>query len=162
MADRKYYVTDANLTADNGKIRLQGDWMGYQAIAGLKLPFECKLSKFYIHQEQRTGGSQALRSGKLNLSRCWLNLFNSGGFSVKVKNETNLSESDYHFTTRNQGTLNAKLGLIPFDESGKKYEFNAIGSNEEIRITITSDEPSPLCITGTGFIGDYLNDARDI
>lgn len=162
MADRKYYVTDMTLTDDNGKVKLRGNWISYQAIAGLKLPFKCKLSKFYIHQEQRTGGSQALRSGKLNLTRCWLNLFNSGGFRVNVKNENNLEESNYHFTTRNQGTLNSQLGLTPFDESGKKYDFQVIGDNEDMRITIDSDEPSPICITGTGFKGDYLNDARDI
>lgn len=162
MADRKYYITDANLTAEDGKVKLRGDWRGYHAIAGLKLPFKCALTKYYIHQEQSSSGSQALRSGKINLTRCWLNLFNSGGFTVNVKDESSKVESQYHFTTRNQGTLSNELGLIPFDESGKKYEFPVVGNNEDMRITITSDEPSPICITGTGFKGDYVNDARDI
>lgn len=162
MADRKYYIVDTTLTHDNGKVKLQGNWIGYQAVSGLKIPFKCVLSKYYIHQEQRTGDSQALRSGKLNLTRCWINLFNSGGFSVKVKDENSKAESSYHFTTRNQGTLNSQLGLIPLDESGKKYDFSVIGDSDNMRLTITSDEPSPLCITGTGFRGDYINDARDV
>lgn len=162
MADRKYYVTDVTATNDNGTVKLQGDWMGYQAIVGLKLPFKCALTKFSIHQENRSGGSEALRSGKIMLKRCWLNLFNSGGFTVDVKDENSLEKSKYTFTTRNQGTLNSELGLIPFDESGKKYDFPVIGNSEDMRLTITSDMPSPLCITGTGFLGDYLNDARDI
>lgn len=162
MADRKYFITNFTISPENSKVKLQGDWRDYQAITGLKIPFKCVLSKYYIHQEQKTGGSQALRSGKINLKRCWLNLFNSGGFRINVKDEKSNAESDYHFTTRNQGTLNSELGLIPLDESGKKYEFPVIGDSDDMRLTVTSDEPSPIYITGTGFIGDYLNDARDI
>lgn len=162
MADRRYYVTDARLTSDNGKVKLQGNWIGLQAITGLKIPFKCVLTKYYIHQENRSGNSEALRSGRLNLKYCWLNLFNSGGFDVLVTDESNKSESKYHFTTRNQGTLNSELGLIPFDESGKKFGFPVIGNSNDMRITVDSDTPSPLCITGTGFQGDYLNDAKDI
>lgn len=162
MADRKYFVKEALLTSDNGKITLQGDWKNYSVIAGLKIPFKCSLSKFYIHQEDRNGNTKPLRSGLINIKRCWINLINSGGFHVTVTDESSQAQSSYDFTTRNQGTLNSELGSIPFDESGKKYDFPVIGNNENLRVVIDSDMPSPLCITGTGFRGDYINDARDV
>lgn len=162
MAIGRYDVNEASLTNDNGKVIINGNWMGLNAIAGLKMPFHCVFTKYMIHQKLQSGETLPLRSGKINLKRCWLNLFNSGGFIVTVEDESSQVKSKYAFTTRNTGTLNNQLSQMPLDDSGKKWEFGVLGNSENMRISVDSDEPTPLCITGTGFIGDYINDARDI
>lgn len=162
MSDVSYNVISDQLIDGKTTMEINGDWRGYGAIVGLKLPFICDFSRFFLRQQSQGDYRPPLNSGKLNIKQGWLNLFKSGGVYVDVKDTQSNSMATYKYTTRWLGTRSAALEKRPIMDVPERWVFPLVGINESLYVTARSDEPSPLCIVGTGFKGDYNNDAQDV
>lgn len=157
-----YRVIDADLTDGETKITVNGNLLGTGVILGLHLPFDCDLSRYYLRESNSGNRRPSLYSGKLNLKKGWLDLWRSGGVTIKVSDIPSHSVATYKFTTRNTGTDSAQTYQKPMIENPERFTFPLVGQSEFVRVNINSDEPKPLCVTGIGYIGDYNNDAQDV
>ena len=143
-------------TAENGIVRLIGDYQNKKVTIGLNYMFRISLSPLYVKQEGSTG-YQAMIDGRLQLRQAWFNYSRSGGFVVSVSVPTK-REYTYEFTSRDLGTLNNILGEMNFNTG--KFKFPIQSQNTECTISLYSDTPLPLNIVGAGWVGNYVRRTR--
>lgn len=139
---------------ENGKLRLNGDQRGQKVFVGLSYYFYTVLSKQNIKKSTDSGGIVAEDEGRLQLRYFWFNYSKSGVFDCHVNNEIKNKHFKYRFTGRNLGESRTK-----FDANNLytgKFKFPVQDDNNEVVISVSSNNPQPLNIISGGWEGLYI------
>lgn len=137
-----------------GKLRLYGDHRGQSVFIGMSYYFYTALSKQNIKKSTDSGGVVAEDEGRLQLRYYWFNYSKSGVFDCHVNNEIKNKHFKYRFTGRNLGESRAKLGANNLYTG--KFKFPVQDDNNEVVISVSSNNPQPLNIISGGWEGLYI------
>lgn len=137
-----------------GKLRLYGDHRGQSVFIGMSYYFYTALSKQHIKKSTDSGGVVAEDEGRLQLRYCWFNYSKSGVFDCHVNNEIKNKHFKYRFTGRNLGESRTKLGANNLYTG--KFKFPVQDDNNEVVISVSSNNPQPLNIISGGWEGLYI------
>ena len=144
------------LCAEDGIVRLPGNYVGTTATIGIPYLFRITVSTIMVKQE-RNGSISALTEGRLQLRQFWFNYADSGYFKVRVK-ILDKDEYVYENTQRLLGASSATLGKMPFTTGSFKFPVQSLNTN--CVISLESEEPLPLSLIGAGWIGNYQRRTR--
>lgn len=148
------YVTEVTDWDSNGVFRLQGDMRGVEVFVGLTYKFCVTLSKQSIKRNTDTGGVTSEIEGRLQLRYFWLNYSKSGVFECKVDNDLKNKHFKYRFTGRNLGESPTILGVNKVYTG--KFKFPIQDNNDEVVITVCSDNVQPINLISGGWEGLYI------
>lgn len=148
------YVTEVTDWDSNGVFRLQGDMRGVEVFVGLTYKFCVTLSKQAIKRNTDTGGVISEIEGRLQLRYFWFNYSNSGVFECKVDNDLKEKHFKYRFTGRNLGESPTILGANKVYTG--KFKFPIQDNNDEVVITVCSDNVQPINLISGGWEGLYI------
>lgn len=137
-----------------GKLRLYGDHRGQSVFIGMSYYFYTALSKQDIKKSTDSGGVVAEDEGRLQLRYYWFNYSKSGVFDCHVNNEIKNKHFKYRFTGRNLGESRTKLGANNLYTG--KFKFPVQDDNNEVVISISSNNPQPLNVISGGWEGLYI------
>lgn len=137
-----------------GKLRLYGDHRGQSVFIGMSYYFYTVLSKQNIKKSTDSGGVVAEDEGRLQLRYYWFNYSKSGVFDCHVNNEIKNKHFKYRFTGRNLGESRTKLGANNLYTG--KFKFPVQDDNNEVVISVSSNNPQPLNIISGGWEGLYI------
>ena len=137
-----------------GKLRLYGDHRGQSVFIGMSYYFYTALSKQNIKKSTDSGGVVAEDEGRLQLRYYWFNYSKSGVFDCHVNNEIKNKHFKYRFTGRNLGESRTKLGANNLYTG--KFKFPVQDDNNEVVISVSSNNPQPLNIISGGWEGLYI------
>lgn len=137
-----------------GKLRLYGDHRGQSVFIGMSYYFYTALSKQNIKKSTDSGGVAAEDEGRLQLRYYWFNYSKSGVFDCHVNNEIKNKHFKYRFTGRNLGESRTKLGANNLYTG--KFKFPVQDDNNEVVISVSSNNPQPLNIISGGWEGLYI------
>lgn len=148
------YVTEVTDWDSNGVFRIQGDMRGVEVFVGLTYKFCVTLSKQSIKRNTDTGGIISEIEGRLQLRYFWLNYSKSGVFECKVDNDLKEKHFKYRFTGRNLGESPTILGADKVHTG--KFKFPIQDNNDEVVITVCSDNVQPINLISGGWEGLYI------
>lgn len=137
-----------------GKLRLYGDHRGQSVFIGMSYYFYTALSKQNIKKSTDSGGVVTEDEGRLQLRYYWFNYSKSGVFDCHVNNEIKNKHFKYRFTGRNLGESRTKLGANNLYTG--KFKFPVQDDNNEVVISVSSNNPQPLNIISGGWEGLYI------
>lgn len=137
-----------------GKLRLYGDHRGQSVFIGMSYYFYTALSKQSIKKSIDSGGVVAEDEGRLQLRYYWFNYSKSGVFDCHVNTEIKHKHFKYQFTGRNLGESRTKLGANNLYTG--KFKFPVQDDNNEVVISVSSNNPQPLNIISGGWEGLYI------
>ena len=137
-----------------GKLRLYGDHRGQSVFIGMSYYFYTVLSKQNIKKSTDIGGVVAEDEGRLQLRYYWFNYSKSGVFDCHVNNEIKNKHFKYRFTGRNLGESRTKLGANSLYTG--KFKFPVQDDNNEVVISVSSNNPQPLNVISGGWEGLYI------
>ena len=137
-----------------GKLRLYGDHRGQSVFIGMSYYFYTALSKQNIKKSTDSGGVVAEDEGRLQLRYYWFNYSKSGVFDCHVNNEIKNKHFKYRFTGRNLGESRTKLGANNLYTG--KFKFPVQDDNNEVVISVSSNNPQPLNVISGGWEGLYI------
>lgn len=137
-----------------GKLRIYGDHRGQSVFIGMSYYFYTALSKQNIKKSTDSGGVVAEDEGRLQLRYYWFNYSKSGVFDCHVNNEIKNKHFKYRFTGRNLGESRTKLGANNLYTG--KFKFPVQDDNNEVVISVSSNNPQPLSIISGGWEGLYI------
>lgn len=137
-----------------GKLRIYGDHRGQSVFIGMSYYFYTVLSKQNIKKGTDSGGVVAEDEGRLQLRYYWFNYSKSGVFDCHVNNEIKNKHFKYRFTGRNLGESRTKLGANNLYTG--KFKFPVQDDNNEVVISVSSNNPQPLNIISGGWEGLYI------
>lgn len=148
------YVYEVKDWDSNGVFRLNGDHRGHKVFVGLSYRFALDLSKQSIKQNTESGGVVSTDEGRLQLRYYWFNYSNSGVFDCNVDNEIKNKHFSYKFTGKILGESRTKLGINKVFTG--KFKFPIQDVNDEVIISVRSDNVQPLNIISGGWEGFYV------
>ena len=148
------YVTEVADWDSNGVFRIQGDMRGVEVFVGLSYKFCVTLSKQSIKRNTDTGAVISEIEGRLQLRYFWLNYSKSGVFECKVDNDLKEKHFKYRFTGRNLGESTTVLGANKVYTG--KFKFPIQDNNDEVVITVCSDNVQPINLISGGWEGLYI------
>lgn len=148
------YVTEVTDWDSNGVFRIQGDMRGVEVFVGLTYKFCVTLSKQSIKGNTDTGVVISEIEGRLQLRYFWLNYSKSGVFECKVDNDLKEKHFKYRFTGRNLGESPTILGANKVYTG--KFKFPIQDNNDEVVITVCSDNVQPINLISGGWEGLYI------
>lgn len=148
------YVTEVTDWDSNGVFRIQGDMRGVEVFVGLTYKFCVTLSKQAIKRNTDTGGVIPEIEGRLQLRYFWFNYSKSGVFECKVDNDLKKKHFKYRFTGRNLGESPTILGANKVYTG--KFKFPIQDNNDEVVITVCSDNVQPINLISGGWEGLYI------
>ena len=159
--DYSYYVVteEGSLTEftkwdeTKGTLRISGDLRGYSVFIGKSYDFSVVFSKQNIKRGTNTGGVVAEVEGRLQLRYYWLNYSNTGVFECHVDNEVKDKHYKYKCTGRTLSESRTKLDK-PNLHTGK-FKFPIQDNNDEVTISVFSNNPQPLNLISGGWEGYY-------
>lgn len=137
-----------------GKLRIYGDHRGQSVFIGMSYYFYTVLSKQNIKKGTDSGGVVAEDEGRLQLRYYWFNYSKSGVFDCHVNNEIKNKHFKYRFTGRNLGESITKLGANKLYTG--KFKFPVQDDNNEVAISVASNNPQPLNVISGGWEGLYI------
>lgn len=137
-----------------GKLRLYGDHRGQSVFIGMSYYYYTVLSKQNIKKPTDSGGVATEDEGRLQLRYYWFNYSKSGVFDCHVNNEIKNKHFKYRFIGRNLGESRAKLGANNLYTG--KFKFPVQDDNNEVVISVSSNNPQPLNIISGGWEGLYI------
>lgn len=137
-----------------GKLRLYGDHRGQSVFIGMSYYFYTALSKQNIKKSTDSGGVVAEDEGRLQLRYYWFNYSKSGVFDCHVNNEIKNKHFKYRFTGRNLGESRTKLDVNNLYTG--KFKFPVQDDNNEVVISVSSNNPQPLNVISGGWEGLYI------
>lgn len=137
-----------------GKLRLYGDHRGQSVFIGMSYYFYTALSKQNIKKSTDSGGVVAEDEGRLQLRYYWFNYSKSGVFDCHVNNEIKNKHFKYRFIGRNLGESRTKLGANNLYTG--KFKFPVQDDNNEVVISVSSNNPQPLNVISGGWEGLYI------
>lgn len=147
------------IKVSNGKAILNGDWTNKLMYIGFIYNFKAVLSTLYVHSTDSTGSTKAVLNGRLQLRYLQINYNNTGGFTVIVKNHRG-KEYSYHMTTRQLGTPETLIGVVPSATGTFKVPLQML--NTSCSISIESDLPLPLSLIGYLWEATFVQKSREV
>lgn len=162
--DRDIYLVDSKgvsyrFEAGQKELKLQGNRVGQNFIAGFMIPFKYEFSKFLIKKIAEDGSVTTEDTGRLQLQRAWVTYEDSGGFDVTVYGKSH----EPQVYTMSGRTIGGPLELLSqVSINSGKFQWS-IGSQAEFsRSIITSDTTTPLSLIGAGWEGRYVKRSQGI
>lgn len=162
--DRDIYLVDSKgvsyrFEAGQKELKLQGNRVGQNFIAGFMIPFKYGFSKFLIKKIAEDGSVTTEDTGRLQLQRAWVTYEDSGGFDVTVYGKSH----EPQVYTMSGRTIGGPLELLSqVSINSGKFQWS-IGSQAEFsRSIITSDTTTPLSLIGAGWEGRYVKRSQGI
>lgn len=134
-----------------GVIEIPTDIRGQTLIIGKAYTFRYKFSQFLLKKTDQQGLSSE-DVGRLQLRYGWLNYKDAGPFTITVQ-VGNRKPFTYVQTARILGANKNRLGVLPLETGKKTYPIQS--QPEKVEITVSSDEVSPLALTGAGWEALY-------
>jgi hypothetical protein len=134
---------------------IPGNWSAHSCIVGRKIPFRVRLSQQFVRDEKG-----AIAVGTLQLRKLTVFHRNTAYYAVEITPQGRTTRS-LPFTAKRIGSLDLLLNrnvLSPTDSA----HFPIMASSAGVRIDITSDNPSPLNITGAEVVGSFVNHKRSV
>ncbi|QQK88325.1 non-contractile tail tubular protein [Providencia phage PSTRCR_120] len=162
--DRDIYLVDSKgvsyrFEAGQKELKLQGNRVGQNFIAGFMIPFKYEFSKFLIKKIAEDGSVATEDTGRLQLQRAWVTYEDSGGFDVTVYGKSHEPQV-YTMSGRTIGDPLELLSQVSINSG--KFQWS-IGSQAEFsRSVITSDTTTPLSLIGAGWEGRYVKRSQGI
>lgn len=139
------------------KLTFLGNRTGEYVVFGREYEFTYEFSKFLIKQTADDGSSSTEDIGRLQLRRAWLNYEDSGSFEINVNN----GSSEYVYVMAG-GRLGTQMVLGELSLGTGQFKFPVTGNAQVQRVTITSSNPNPLNIIGSGWEGNYMRRSSGI
>ena len=118
------------------------------------LPIVTILTLSATGSEMDTGGVISEIEGRLQLRYFWFNYSKSGVFECKVDNDLKEKHFKYRFTGRNLGESPTILGANKVYTG--KFKFPIQDNNDEVVITVCSDNVQPINLISGGWEGLYI------
>jgi hypothetical protein len=134
-----------------GTVEIPIDVRGQTLIIGKAYAFRYKFSQFLLKKTDQQGLSSE-DVGRLQLRYGWLNYKDAGPFTITVQ-VGNRKPFTYVQTARILGSNKNRLGVLPLETGKKTYPIQS--QPEKVEITVSSDEVSPLALTGAGWEALY-------
>ncbi|MGR3967821.1 hypothetical protein FW800_25655 [Pseudomonas sp. 910_23] len=134
-----------------GILEIPRDVRGETLIIGKAYAFRYQFSQFLLKKTDQQGLSSE-DVGRLQLRYGWLNYKESGPFTITVQ-VGNRKPFVYVHTARILGSNKNRLGVLPLETGKKTYPIQS--QPEKVEITVSSDEVSPLALTGAGWEALY-------
>lgn len=144
--------------AYNGQFTIKGDWRGTTVCIGRMSTFKVQLSKAALKTYGSDGSVSTEQEGRLQLRYYWLVYSKSGVFDCHVDNPLKKKHFKYKFTGRNLGVSNNILGSVSLKTG--KFKFPVQDNNEEVDLTIVSNNVQPLNLISGGWEGYYIRRSR--
>lgn len=153
LIDSQGYYIPITQWDQQGNFKVAGDQRNKTFITGREYSFDVVLSKQVIKKASgQTVASQD--QGRLQLRYYWLNYSDSGAFECLVDNDLKNKHYKYTNTSKYLGTTKNKLGLSTLGTG--KFKFPVQDNNQEVTITIQSNNPLPINIISGGWQGLYI------
>lgn len=135
----------------DGKVILPGNWVGKKMVVGRLFNFKMTFSELMLKSTDERG-TKSDTEGRLQLRNMWVNHVDSGYFKVSVGHKDKEIYM-YEMTGRIIGSGNNKLGSMPLETGQFKFPIQGVASN--VVITVESPYPTPVCLIGAGWEGNY-------
>ncbi|WP_338807233.1 hypothetical protein V8U11_10895 [Pseudomonas chlororaphis] len=134
-----------------GVLEIPRDVRGEVLIIGKAFAFRYQFSQFLLKKTDQQGLSSE-DVGRLQLRYGWINYKDAGPFTITVK-VGNRKPFTYVQTSRVLGGNKNRLGVLPLETGKKTYPIQS--QPEKVEITVSSDDVSPLALTGAGWEALY-------
>lgn len=136
-----------------GVFRISGDVRGQVFFVGRQYEFGITLSKQVI---KKTSGNTITSEdeGRLQLRYYWFNYSNSGPYDCKVQNKSKNKHFKYTCTSKYLGTSEFLLGKQQVHTG--RFKFPIQDNNEQVSISVVSDNPLPINLISGGWEGLYI------
>lgn len=138
---------------------LEGNREGEEIFIGFSIPFEYEFSKFLIKKTSDDGSIETEDIGRLQLRRAWVNYEESGPLTITVNNGSS-NVFRYIMSGARLGSEQLTLGNININTG--QFRFPMAGNAVKNKVTLTSNEPTPLSIIGAGWEGNYIRRSTGI
>ena len=153
--DGSYVVIDHDGVSPSFSLSGQVD---EEAIFGKIYPMEYVFSKFLPKRQSEDGSVMTEDLGRLQLSRAWVNYFNTGSFEIIVNNGT----SEYSYPTGGGRISSNSTVLGAMIKSTDMMRFPVTGNALRQTVSIISKNPTPVSLVGCGWEGRLVKRVRSI
>ena len=144
----------------NGVFRVNGDLRNQKVFVGRQYKFEAQLSRVNIKQTSSQGVVTSEDEGRLMLRYYWFNYADSGVFNTRVENGLKHSDYTYTCTSKNLGVSDLLLGVNKVFSNTFRFPVHEL--NNEVSISVYSDNVLPLNLISGGWEGMYTRRTRKV
>lgn len=125
---------------------------------GFNFEFRYEFSKFLIKKVADDGSTATEDIGRLQLRRAWINYEDSGAFMIRVENLSRVFE--YDMAGGRLGSDNLRVGRLNLGTG--QYRFPITGNAKYNKVSLLSDNATPLNVIGCGWEGNYIRRSNGI
>lgn len=137
---------------------LDGNLAGKLVFCGFNFEFRYEFSKFLIKKAADDGSTATEDIGRLQLRRAWINYEDSGAFTIRVENLSRVFE--YDMAGGRLGSDNLRVGRLNLGTG--QYRFPVTGNAKYNKVSLLSDNTTPLNVIGCGWEGNYIRRSNGI
>lgn len=153
--DTDGYVTEISDWDDTtGNFTIRGDVRNKKYFVGRQYKFEVTLSQQSIKASSSDGATVSEDEGRLQLRYFWVNYSDSGVFDATVCNNLKNKCYTYRNTGKTLGIRKTRLGVNELYTG--RFKFPIQDKNDEVVISLSSDNPTPINIISGGWEGFYV------
>ena len=154
------YLYSTSEWDSNGVFRVRGDLRNQKVFVGRQYEFRAVLSRLVIKQNNSQGAVVSEDEGRLMLRYFWFNYADSGTFNTSVENSLKHRNYKYTNTGKLLGVSNLLLGTNSVYTGN--YRFPVHELNNEVTISVYSDNVLPLNLISGGWEGMYTRRTRKV
>lgn len=154
------YIYTIDKWDTTGITKVNGDIRGADVFVGRQYEFMTTLSRPMIKQNNSQGAVVSEDEGRLMLRYFWFNYSDSGVFNTVVENSLKNKKYTYTCTSKKLGVSDLLLGVNKVFSDRFKFPVHEL--NNEVSISIVSDNVMPLNIVSGGWEGMYARRTQKV
>lgn len=154
------YIYTIDKWDSTGIAKVNGDIRGADVFVGRQYEFITTLSRPMIKQNNSQGAVVSEDEGRLMLRYFWFNYSDSGVFSTVVENSLKNKKYTYICTSKKLAVSDLLLGTNKVFSDRFKFPVHEL--NNEVSISIVSDNVMPLNIVSGGWEGMYIRRTQKV